>query len=53
MYINSTNLALDLPEYNTKVPSSWITSEKYYNCDYFFNYMNNLKKKRKLFHKNK
>ncbi len=49
MYINSTNLSLNLPEYNTSASSSWISSEKYYNCDNFFYYMNMLQKKRKLF----
>jgi hypothetical protein len=52
MYIGSTNLFLNLPEYTTKDTPNWITSEKYYNCDFYYQ-MNTNQKKRKLFHKNR
>ncbi len=53
MYIGSTNLALDLPEYKTSVSPNWITSEKYYNCEYFYYHMNHTQKKRSLFNRKK
>lgn len=48
MYINSTNLPLFLPDYNTNVSYNWISSEKYYNCDNFFSDMTMPHKKRKM-----
>jgi len=53
MYIGSTNLYLELdsPEYNSNIPSSLITSEKYYNCENFFSQTHSNQKKRKLFQK--
>jgi hypothetical protein len=39
MYIGSTNLYLDIMKSNTKVPASWMTSEKYENCEDFYKYM--------------
>jgi hypothetical protein len=53
MYINSTNLALNLPEYNTKGSFEWIASEKYYNCDNFYYHMNMGHRRRNLFGKNR
>lgn len=53
MYIGSTNLSLDLPEYRTSVSSNWIASEKYYNCESFYYHMSQSQKKRKLFRRNK
>jgi hypothetical protein len=49
MYINSTNVMLKSTDYNDKVLPNWFTSEKYFNCEYF--YMNQSQKKRKLFGK--
>lgn len=51
MYIMSTNSYADTSEYNSRIPASIITSEKYFNCENFFTDLN--KKRRKLFHKNK
>lgn len=48
MYIGSTNIYLNLPEYNTNVSPNWMTSEKYYNCDFYYQ-ENNSQKKKKLF----
>ncbi len=53
MYISSTNLYLDFMKYNTAVPASWIASEKYENCENFYQYMVVKNKKIKLFHKKK
>lgn len=47
MYINSTNLSLNMPEYSTSTSSNWVSAEKYYNCDNFFYYMNMFVKKRR------
>lgn len=51
MYIGSTNLYLDLIEYNTKAPASWIASERYDNCENFYQHMVVKQNKRRLFHK--
>jgi hypothetical protein len=47
MYIGSTNLFLNLPEYNKKVSSNWIASEKYYNCDNL-NYLLNMNPRKRI-----
>ncbi|ROR23988.1 hypothetical protein EDD66_112119 [Mobilisporobacter senegalensis] len=52
MYIGSTSLYLDFIKYNTKVPASWITSEKYENCEDFYHSLV-AKNKRKLFFRKK
>lgn len=49
MYISSTNLYL--PESNSNVLTSLISSEKYYNCENFFTNSNSDHKKRNLFQK--
>ncbi|MGN6712440.1 hypothetical protein SAMN02745136_00728 [Anaerocolumna jejuensis DSM 15929] len=51
MYIGSTNLYLNLPEYDTKAPASWITSEKYDNCENFYQHLVVKQTKHRLFHK--
>lgn len=51
MYIGSTNLYLDLMEYNTKAPASWIASEKYDNCENFYQHIVSKQNKHRLFHK--
>lgn len=53
MYINSTNLFLDIIKYNTKVPASWITSEKYENCENFYQNITTKPNRMKFFHKKK
>jgi len=47
MYVSSTNLYINPSEYNSNIPASLITSEKYYNCEDFF--LNSQQKKRKIF----
>ncbi len=47
MYINSTNTSIYTPEYYTNVAPTWITSERYDYCEYFFNQMNATSKKEK------
>lgn len=49
MYINSTNIYLNSPEYLSKIPANLINSEKYYNCDFFVARIN--LKGRNLFHR--
>ncbi|WOO38132.1 MULTISPECIES: hypothetical protein [Clostridia] len=51
MYIGSTNLYLDLIDYNTKAPASWITSERYENCENFYQHLVVKQGRPKLFHK--
>lgn len=51
MYIMSTNFQMDSTDFNSRIPASIITSERYFNCENFFADMN--QKRRKLFHKNK
>ncbi len=51
MYIGSTNLYLNLSEYDTKAPASWITSEKYDNCENFYQHLVVKQNKHRLFHK--
>lgn len=46
-----SNLYLDLMKYNTKAPASWITSEKYENCEDFYRSMVVKHSKLRLFHK--
>ncbi len=40
MYISSTNIYLNSPEYLSNIPANLINSEKYYNCDFFVARMN-------------
>ena len=49
MYIMSTNSYEDTSEYNSRIPASIITSEKYFNCENFLSDIH--KKRRKLFFK--
>ncbi len=49
MYIGSTNLFLNLPEYHINDSNNWAASEKYYNCDNFYYHMNTDRKRKKLF----
>lgn len=51
MYIGSTNIYLNVPAYDTKAPASWITSEKYDNCENFYQHMAVKQSKRNFFHK--
>jgi len=51
MYIGSTNISFNSSVYNANVMPSWITSEKYYNCENFYNQITTKQKKRKLFTK--
>lgn len=51
MYISSTNLFIDLPEYSIKESPNWITSEKYYNCENFFTQLNQKTRKHLWKHK--
>lgn len=51
MYIGSTNLYLDLMKYNTKEPASWITSERYENCENFYQHMVVKHNRLRFFHK--
>jgi len=51
MYIGSTNLYLDQVKYNNNVQASWITSEKYENCENFYEHIVVRNNKSKLFHK--
>lgn len=44
MYISSTNLFIDLQSYHNNELPNWVTSEKYYNCDNFYNQLNQKKK---------
>ncbi|QHQ61539.1 hypothetical protein Ana3638_12760 [Anaerocolumna sedimenticola] len=53
MYIGSTNLFLDIVKSSTKVPASWITSEKYENCEGFYQYMAGKHNRLKLFQRKK
>ncbi|SHO46670.1 hypothetical protein SAMN02745217_01248 [Anaerocolumna xylanovorans DSM 12503] len=39
MYIDSTNLYIDLTKYNTKAFTSLIASEKYDNCENFYQHL--------------
>ena len=43
MYISSTNLYIKSSDYSSNIPASLISSEKYYNCEYFFTAMNHKK----------
>lgn len=52
MYVGSTNLYLDLMKFNTKEPASWITNERYENCENFYNHMVVKHNKFRLFRKN-
>ncbi len=40
MYVSSTNIYLNSPEYLSKIPENLFISEKYYNCDFFVARMN-------------
>jgi hypothetical protein len=51
MYINNTNLALDLYKYNRNESAGWILEEKYYNCDDFNYHMSLSPKKRRALRK--
>lgn len=51
MYISSTNLFIDFPEYIIKESPNWITSEKYYNCENFFTQLNQKTRKHLWKHK--
>lgn len=51
MYIGSTNLYLDQVKYNNNVQASWITSEKYENCENFYEHIVVRNNKSKFFHK--
>lgn len=53
MYIDSTNLFLNIITYNTKAPASWITSEKYEYCEDFYQSITTKPSRMKLFHKKK
>ncbi|WMJ89108.1 hypothetical protein [Anaerocolumna sp. MB42-C2] len=53
MYIGSTNLYLDIVKANTKVPASWMTSEKYENCEGFSQIMAGRHNRLRLFQKKK
>lgn len=50
MYIGSTNFFITLPDASKGMTPSWITSEKYYNCDFYYQ-ISQLKKRKKLFKK--
>lgn len=51
MYIGSTNIYVDLTKYNTNVVPSWITLEKYENCENFYQHMVEKHNTLKLFHR--
>jgi hypothetical protein len=53
MYIGSTNLYLDIIKYNTNVQPSWFTTEKYENCENFYQNVVVSHSPQKLFHKKK
>lgn len=50
MYIGSTNYFNNLQDNHQSITPSWVTSEKYYNCDFYYQ-LRELKKKRRLFKK--
>ena len=52
MYIGSTNIFVNVPDNSKDLTPSWITTEKYYNCDFYYQ-LSMLKKKRRLFKKDK
>ena len=53
MYIGSTNISFDLSDYKSDITPSWITSEKYYNCENFYSHSKVNHNKFRLFRKRK
>lgn len=51
MYIDSTNLYIDLTKYNIKAFNSLIASEKYDNCENFYQHLVGKQKLHKFFHR--
>ncbi|MDF2543136.1 MAG: hypothetical protein K0S47_2854 [Herbinix sp.] len=51
MYIGSTYLYLDFMQPSAKAPASWMTLEKYENCENFYQNMVAKHNKIKLFHR--